>query len=447
MKKIIKYGFLLLFLGVTAVVYLNYPKLNIISGYASKNMASSVFLAHRSEASIIEFDNNFDPISKAETRVDVTNRSASANSFGVLERTAVYRDGLGAVLIDASFDTAAPYLKPIRNLSPNKLAYPYGDLPQKDTVFSTVDYQKIRHVVQVSFDQSGERTKKTRAVLVIYKNQIIAEQYEDGIDKNSRILGWSMTKSITSTILGILVKQRDFDIYKPAPIASWKDDKRAEITTNNLLQMNSGLEWEEDYNTISDVSKMLFLSRDMTIVQRDKELEFPPGTHWNYSSGTSNLLSRIIRNQFKTHQEYLDYWYTELIDKIGMHSMVIEADMAGNYVGSSYGWATTRDWAKFGLLYLHKGNWNGEQLFNPSWETYVKTPAPNSEKSYGGHFWLNAAKGYKDVPETMYSCNGYQGQRIAIFPSKDLVIVRMGLASDSSFDFNALLGGIYGAIE
>jgi len=445
MKKIIKFGFLLLLIGLIVGVYINYPRLNIISGYASKNMASSVFLAHRSEASIIKFDNNFDPISKAETSVNSNNRSASANSFGVLERTAVYRDGLGAVLIDDDFDATAPYLSPKRNLIPKLLPYPYGNLPQKDTVFSNVDYQKIRQVVNASFDVEGERTKKTRSILVIYKNQIIAEKYEEGIDKETPILGWSMTKSITSTIFGIMAKQQDFDIYKSAEIDAWMGDERAKITTHNLLQMNSGLEWVEDYNTISDVSKMLFLSSDMTIAQRDKKLEYAPGTHWNYSSGTSNLLSRIIRNQFKTHQEYLDYWYTELIDKIGMHSMVVETDMSGNYVGSSYGWATTRDWGKFGLLYLHKGNWNGEQLFDPSWEVYVKTPAPNSDKSYGGHFWLNADKGYKDVPETMYSCNGYQGQRVSIFPTKDLVIVRMGLASDG--DFNALLGGVYAAIE
>lgn len=445
MKKIIKYGFLTLLIGLITVVYMQYPRLNIISGYASKNMASSVFLAHRTEASITKFDNNFDPINKAETNVDSNNKSATANSFGVLQRTAVYREGLGAVLVDDDFDISAPYLKPMRNLSPKKLPYPYGKLAQKDTLFLNVDYQKIQQIVNAAFDSDGERSKKTRSVLVIYKNQIIAEKYEVGIDKETPILGWSMTKSITSTMVGILAKQQHFDIYKPAPIAAWANDKRAKITTHNLLQMNSGLEWVEDYNSISDVSKMLFLSRDMTITQRDKELEFTPGTHWNYSSGTTNLLSRIIRNQFKTHQEYLDFWYTELIDKIGMYSMTIETDMAGNYVGSSYGWATTRDWGKFGLLYLHKGNWNGEQLFDPNWEAYVRTPAANSENEYGGHFWLNADKGYKDVPATMYSCNGYQGQRVAIFPSKDLVIVRMGLSSD--FDFNALLGGVYVAIE
>ena len=147
--------------------------------------------------------------------------------------------------------------------------------------------------------------------------------------------------------------------------------------------MNSGLEWEEDYTKICDATKMLFQAEDMSQSQLIKPAQFKPNTHWNYSSGTTNLLSGILRKQFKTHQEYLDFWYSALIDKIGMNSMLVETDMAGNYVGSSYSWATTRDWAKFGLLYLHKGNWNGEQLFDENWAKYVATPTNGSK----GRLW------------------------------------------------------------
>ena len=125
-----------------------------------------------------------------------------------------------------------------------------------------------------------------------------------------------------------------------------------------------------------------------------------------------------------------------------MNSMVVETDMAGNYVGSSYSWATTRDWAKFGLLYLHKGNWNGEQLFNESWAKYVATPNNVSKGDYGAHFWLNAGGHFPNAPRDMYSANGFQGQNVFIIPSKDLVIVRMGLTEDAKFDFNGLVSGI-----
>jgi hypothetical protein len=192
---------------------------------------------------------------------------------------------------------------------------------------------------------------------------------------------------------------------------------------------------------------MLFQAEDMTRVQLEKPAIFKPNTHWNYSSGTSNLLSGILRKQFKTHQEYLDFWYTNLIDKIGMNSMLIETDMAGNYVGSSYGWATTRDWAKFGLLYLHKGNWNGEQILNENWVKYTTTPTNTSNGQYGAHFWLNAGGRYKDAPRDLFSCNGFQGQMIFIIPSEDLVIVRMGLKEDPAIDFNALLRGIISSIK
>jgi hypothetical protein len=130
-----------------------------------------------------------------------------------------------------------------------------------------------------------------------------------------------------------------------------------------------------------------------------------------------------------------------------MNSMLVETDMAGNYVGSSYSWATTRDWSKFGLLYLHKGNWNGEQLFDKNWAAYVAAPTNGSNGNYGAHFWLNAGGKFPDVPRDMFYCSGYQGQMVAIFPSHDLVIVRMGLKEDPDFDFNGLLSGIVGSLK
>ncbi|MDO9260407.1 MAG: serine hydrolase, partial [Flavobacteriaceae bacterium] len=195
------------------------------------------------------------------------------------------------------------------------------------------------------------------------------------------------------------------------------------------------------------VTKMLYLDRDMTQTQLDKSLVGTPNNSWNYSSGTTNLIARFIRNQFKTQQEYLDFWYSELIDKIGMNSMVIETDLSGNYVGSSYAWATVRDWAKFGLLYLHQGNWNGEPILNKSWIDYSVTPTNTSNGEYGAQIWLNAGKKYPNAPKDMFSCDGYQGQHIFIIPSKDLVIVRMGLTEAPEFDFNNLLKEILVAIE
>ena len=168
---------------------------------------------------------------------------------------------------------------------------------------------------------------KTRAVVAIYKNQIIAEKYAEGFDKDSKILGWSMTKSVLSTVFGIMQHLGKINVKDKAPVAAWQNDDRKEITIHNLLQMNSGLEWDENYEEISDVTKMLFLEEDMTKTQIQKPLVSLPNSAWNYSSGTSNLLSGILREQLGSQQAYLDFWYHELIDKIGMSSMIIETDL------------------------------------------------------------------------------------------------------------------------
>jgi CubicO group peptidase (beta-lactamase class C family) len=184
----------------------------------------------------------------------------------------------------------------------------------------------------------------------------------------------------------------------------------------------------------------------MAAIQAEKELLGPPGSIWNYSSGTSNLLSGLMREMFESDQEYLDFAYGEFIDRIRMYSMVLETDLDGNFVGSSYGWASTRDWAKFGLLYLRRGNWAGQQIFDPSWVDYVSRPTAQSDGSYGAHFWLNRDGKYPDAPEDMFMANGYQGQHVFIIPSRDLVVVRTGLAEGPDFDGNAFLRELLAAI-
>lgn len=454
MKKIVKFLGLALFIFLVYFGYTTYPKLDLISGFSAKSMASGHFIDHRSQEMIEKGDNDIEMITLAKNKIDENGKFATASVYGLKERKAIYREGLGATLINDDFDVSKPYEVPKRTLIKNNLPFPYGNNDPKaslpngmDSTFSNIDYAKLEKAVDNAFDKKGEQNKRTRSVLVIYKDKIIAEKYDTGFNKNSKILGWSMTKSITATLFGVLQKQGKININKPAPIAEWAKDERSKITIANLLQMNSGLEWEEDYTKISDVTKMLFLDVDMSKSQIDKPLIGKPNATWNYSSGTTNLLSGILRKQFKTHQEYLDFWYSNLIDKIGMNSMVVETDMAGNYIGSSYSWATTRDWAKFGLLYLHKGNWNGEQILDESWVRFASTPTNTSNGEYGAHFWLNAGGKYPDVPKDMFYCSGYQGQMVAIFPSHDLVIVKMGLKEDPEFDLNGLLSGIVGSLK
>ncbi|MCA0933185.1 beta-lactamase family protein [Lutimonas saemankumensis] len=448
MKKWLKYLLVLILLVILYFSFTYYPALNIVTGYASKNMASGMFLANRDQLSMSEQDNGFFPISLASYRVDEKEKSVTASLFGLMKRKAVFKEGLGAILINDSYDSNKEFPEPNRYFKSNSLPYPYGELKQHDTVFSEVDYKKLDSAVAFAFDSAEDNLKQTRAVLVIYKDKILKEKYSEGFDKNTLMHGWSMTKSITSTMYGVLQNQGKIDINSSTGIKDWASDERKNITINNLLQMNSGLAWDEEYFNISDVTKMLYLESDMGSSQIENQLVGKPDSLWNYSSGTTNILSGpLLKSQFKTHQEYLDFWYKDLIDRIGMHSMVIETDLSGSFIGSSYAWATTRDWAKFGLLYLHEGNWNGEQVLDSSWVKYASTPTNTSNGRYGAQFWLNAGGHHPDVPLDMYSCNGFKGQYVFIVPSKQMVVVRLGLVNEPEFDVNAFLSRITGSIN
>ena len=440
--KIVKRSLLLLFTVLLLIVFYNYPKLNIIAGYSAKMTGSSVFLAKRNLAFTDSTDTNFSPIHLAENRIDEETKTAYSSAFGLLNRKSVYREGFGSLLLVDGVQFDKNSMPTPKRTEPDMVTeFPYGNAEPKDSIFSNINYDKLNASVNEMFND----TNKTRAVLVIYKDKIIAEKYDEGFDKNSLLLGWSMTKSITSTLFGILHCQGKLNVYDRAPFEEWEDDERKAITIHNLLQMNSGLEWNEDYNTISDVTKMLFLTDDVTKIQLNKPLTGSPNASWNYSSGTTNLLSGILRKQFTTHQEYLDFWYSALIDKIGMNSMVVETDMAGNYVGSSYAWATARDWAKFGLLYLHNGNWNGDFLFDEDWVEYATTPTPTSDGWYGAQIWLNDGGRYPDVPRSMFSFNGYQGQNVFILPEQEIVIVRLGLTKNA--DVNHFLSEVLNSFK
>ncbi|MBT8302153.1 MAG: serine hydrolase, partial [Maribacter sp.] len=290
--KIIKRGLPLLLVVLAGITYFNYPKLNIISGFAAKNMASNRFIASRSVASVIQSDHNVPMIKLAD--IEVGENDVAAAVYGLMERRAICSEGLGCVLINDDFNINAINYKPKRTQKANGLPFPYGDAGDNDSIFKNVDYGQIKKAVDIAFE--NPEIQKTRTVLVAYKNHILAEKYATGFNKDTPILGWSMTKSVLATLYGILEFEGKIDLNNPAPVASWQQDERKNISLNHLFRMQSGLAWEEDYTGISDVTRMLFLDADMTASQKDKEAIAKPTAIWNYSSGTSNLLSGILRD-------------------------------------------------------------------------------------------------------------------------------------------------------
>jgi len=447
LKKILLSILLLLTIAIAAALYINYPKLSIISSYAAKKMCSCTFIAERSQESIQNQDLAMGPLAYSSTKIDRENKRVTSSVFGLNAKTAEFRGKLGCVLIQGKDDYNIQYpdKKDLTTDLP-EVNYPYGD---NMTWIKTagIDHDQVKAVVNEAFDLNGGMTsKRTRAVVVLHKDSIIYEQYADGYDADTEILGWSMTKSIMNTCVGMLVKDSIINLEDKNLFPEWANDDRKEITLNNLMHMSSGLEWSEIYSEISPATKMLYDSEDNAKVARAQGLEAKVGEHWEYSSGTTNIISGYIRDQFDNHDDYLRLPYDRLFSKINMDNTTIECDESGTYIGSSYCYATPRDWARFGTLYLNDGVWNGERLLPEGWIDYTKTIVPDSNGKYGAQFWTNGGGAmYPKAPHDMFSCNGYEGQLVAIIPSKDLVIVRMGL--NSGFDFDSLLSGVCEAVH
>jgi len=280
---------------------------------------------------------------------------------------------------------------------------------------------------------------------VVYKDTIILDLNQDGFTSDTPQLGWSMTKSWMNTLVGMQVLAGNMSLSDDRLFDHWTDERSA-ITLDDMMTMTSGIDWDEEYGTVADATEMLYMTEDIVSAANDNPLQYEPGTHWYYSSGTSNMISGLLRKELGNTTAYLEYPYEAFFDKLGMTQSFMEIDESGNYIGSSYGYASTKDWAKFGLLYLHDGIWNNERLLPEGWVDYSTTEVASSKGKYGAHFWLNKrGVAFPDAPYDTYSANGYNGQKTIIIPSKDLIIVRLGLNSD--FDFNTLISEIINAID
>lgn len=411
-------------------LYLN-SLLPIITGYAAKNLGSAVFISGREPAKVESLDLNFSFIKYTNNQVNTDEKSVTSR-FLWGKSKAIYRDGFGVTIVrDASEEELEKVKFPAGTgvtYSQDTIKWPFGDiLPDTAT---GIDGKKLNEISDRVIDQNGYNGN-VFAFMVIHKGVPVAEKYKPGFDKDTRLLSWSMAKSFTNALVGILVKQNGLDIYKPTGLAEWKDDGRSKITMNDLLQMQSGLKWNENYGNRSDVTVMLHCEGDMSDYAYSMPEEVPAGTKWYYSSGTSNIVTRLIRQQFTNDSAYYSFVKTQLFNKIGLDNAVMEPDAAGTLIGSSYLYASARDYARFGLLYMNDGIFNGERILPEGWVKYTTTAASNSNGEYGSLFWLNRSKKFPTAPEDMYSCQGHDGQYIFIMPSQELIVVVLGYSPRS----------------
>jgi CubicO group peptidase (beta-lactamase class C family) len=429
------------------VTWYAWPRLPIITAFAAKGMCSSVFLADKDPDRVYAEDLSFFPISLAKCTVDYKERSVTSRVFGLAERKAVFREGLGAVLVLDKPEKelrAASFRIPDPGYSQDTIPWPKGDLITGEFP-SGVDYASLRQILEDAFDAPGKDPfKKTLGVAVVYDGMLIGERYLDGYDAWTRFHDWSMTKSIIGAIAGRLVMDGKMDIGSTTEIPEWQGDGRKNITIENILHMSSGLDWYENYFTISDATIMLMRSDDMYASVVRRPLAHEPGTYWNYSSGDANLLSGLIRRDIGNDEAYHGYVYTDLLHRIGMLHTVVETDASGLFVASSFSYGSTRDWARFGLLFLNNGIFEGDTVLTPEWVDFMRTAAPASGRKYAATFWLQEpadGNALVDAPDDLFFADGFLGQRVYIIPSRKLVVVRMGY-SLSHFSLNDFLKDI-----
>lgn len=275
-----------------------------------------------------------------------------------------------------------------------------------------------------------ERLGETHALVVVQGGRLGFERYAEGFGPDQTYPSWSKAKSITHALVGLAVGDGLIDIFAPADVPEWRTpgDPRGAITLDQLLRMSSGLRWIEDYvpGHPSDVRAMLFAEgkADVAAYAAGCELAHEPGTFWQYSSGTTNLVARALQRALDKRGADFEAWMRErLFAPLGMESPIPKFDAAGTFIGSSYCFCTARDSARFGLLYLRDGVWEGRRLLPEGWVDYARTPTPQSPEDaaagrYGAHWWLGGP--------ASFSANGYDGQFTVCAPDLDMVLVRHG---------------------
>ncbi len=434
-----------LILGAGFYLHLLMP---VITGYAAKNLASAVFVAGRSQEAMEQEDLNFSFIALTNNTVDFEKREVESR-FLWGKSKAIYVEGYGCTLVkDFSEEQIQSRPYPRIEVLPDgsdSIRWPMGNAIE-EPVPGLIDRDKLNLAITQAMSDTIP-FKGTFALVVVYKGQPIAEVYRDDFSPNTKFLSWSMAKSVTNALVGLRVKDGKMAIDEPLAISEWQQDKRQDITLSNLLQMNSGLDWNENYGNLSDVTVMLHKVGDMGLYTQQKAYKYPADSVWMYSSGSTNLVCRELRKTFPDDQAYYAYPRQALFNRIGMTSAIFEVDASGTFVGSSYLYATMRDYARFALLYLYDGNWEGDQILPKGWVDYTTETANGSEGRYGSSFWLNRSGEYPDAPDDLFLCKGHDGQFICIIPSKELVVVRTGYSKKGEFDLNALLKGILKSLD
>jgi CubicO group peptidase (beta-lactamase class C family) len=387
-------------------------------------------------------------------------RSVTVTAPGVASRTAAYNGDQGCAILPAGNDRVSfePVPVPSDLPDPEDQAWPTGDRGAVGT-FSDVDRDALEAVLDWAFDDDGlDPPQNTRGLVILYRGKILAERYAPGWSPYTPQISWSMGKSLASALTGVMVRRGFYGPDDRAPVEEWRGtaDPRSKIRIRDLLRMSSGLDFDNlglggppAYRAANEHMRIYFDALPSHLHAVNQPLRFEPGAVWRYRNSDPLSLMLIMRRALEAAgEDHLTFPQRELFDRIGMRSMVLETDAWGNFLITGRDFGGTRDWARFGLLHLWDGVWEGERILPEGWTEFVATPAPGDpSRGYGGLFWLNRGGAMDRIPRDAYWAAGHMGQTTMIIPSREMVVARQGpSAGRSSAHFNELVGRVLEAV-
>ncbi len=446
--------------GVVAFSPIGLRQIPVAVGITAKQLCSLVFVSGLEPERAYELYLR-DLIREAHwlRRIDVDREGQSVTVLlpGFVSQRAVHRPGLGCTLVREDAAVEPVRFAPAPPSSPMTLAAAH-----RDAVF---DVAKLDAALDRAFrEEPGRPPLNTLAVAVLHDGKLVAERYAEGITAETRLPGWSMTKSVTATLVGVLAARDAVDVRAPGAVREWRgsDDPRARITLDHLLRMTSGLAIEERNDGLDPNSRMLFLEADAAAFAASRPLQADVGSRYEYMSGSTVLAMRAAQEAIggDLRAAYV-FLHEHLFGPVGMTSAVIEPDPAGTFVGSSFMLASARDWARFGQLYLDGGVAGGRRVVTEDWIDYATTRTePPGRSPYGAGFWLRPtpseerrdASGFHhsvapDLPEGTFCASGFQGQYTHVIPAERLVVVRLGAAQSGEHDHESLPLGVVAALR
>jgi CubicO group peptidase (beta-lactamase class C family) len=422
----------------------NLPQaLAVGTGITAKLACSGHYLSGFTDQQNLEDSATYSPAVRAVTLRHTLPNTIETDIAGFAPAKARYYPGLGCTLQYPGM-AALEYLE-VPELPARLGPWPAGE--QHGAV-----QPQVQALLSEILAQDNAQGLETRALLVIHDGAIAAEVYKDGIGTDTPLLGWSMGKSVSAILLGRMEAMGLLDVAETQLFPAWRGDDRSEISLLNLLQMSSGLDFEEPYVPGSDSTRMLFFAPSAAEVAMESELTTAPGSYFYYSSGTSNLLTRLAWDRLGGDtQALLDFFAAELAIPLGLGNTTLELDASGVFVGSSYVYAPARDWARLGLLMLNDGVAGGQRLLPPGWTQHASSPnSSDNDPRYGYQFWLNGGGSqlrWPNLESGAYAMMGNRAQVVMMLPEHNAVFVRLGWTGVGDYPYDQRIARIQAVLD